>query len=56
MNIEVFSCSGGMAEGLRRAGVPIHMAFDFDEDACDSYEKNLGHRCDVELLSARGPK
>lgn len=44
MNIEVFCCSGGMAEGLRRAGVPLHMAFDKDADACDSYERNLGHR------------
>ena len=44
MILELFSCSGGMAEGLRRAGLVVDMAFDFDSDACDSYETNLGHR------------
>lgn len=44
MIVEVFSCSGGMAEGLRRAGLQPDIAFDYDTDACDSYEKNLGHR------------
>lgn len=44
MNLEIFCCSGGMAEGLRRAGIGIDQAFDFDADACDSYERNLGHR------------
>ena len=42
--IEFFSCSGGMAEGFRRAGVVFDLVFDMDPDACDSYEKNLGHR------------
>lgn len=42
--VEVFSCSGGMAEGLRRAGLGVTMAFDWAKDACDSYERNLGHR------------
>lgn len=42
--IELFCCSGGMAEGFRRAGIEFEMAFDFDSNACDSYEKNLGHR------------
>jgi DNA (cytosine-5)-methyltransferase 1 len=44
MNLELFCCSGGLAEGLRRAGVIIDLAFDFDEDACASYERNLGQR------------
>jgi site-specific DNA-cytosine methylase len=44
MNLEVFCSSGGMAEGLRRAGITIDMAIDADIDACDSYEANLGHR------------
>ncbi len=44
MILEVFCCSGGMAEGLRRAGVQIDAAVDFDTDACDSYEANHGHR------------
>jgi site-specific DNA-cytosine methylase len=41
--LEVFSCSGGMAEGFRRAGLPISMAFDWDPDARASYTQNLGH-------------
>lgn len=44
MNLELFPCSGGMAEGFRRAGVRFDMSFDIDPNACDSYEKNLGHR------------
>lgn len=44
MILEIFSCSGGMAEGLRRAGLKPDMAIDFDTDACESYERNLGHR------------
>lgn len=43
-SLEIFSCSGGMAEGFRRAGVTFSWAFDHDADACDSYEANLGHR------------
>jgi DNA-cytosine methyltransferase len=42
--IELFPCAGGMAEGFRRAGIGFHLAFDKDRDACDSYEKNMGHR------------
>lgn len=44
MNVELFPCSGGMAEGFRRAGITLDWAFDWDADACDSYEHNLGHR------------
>jgi DNA-cytosine methyltransferase len=43
-SIELFSCSGGMAEGFRRAGHVFDWIFDYDKDAVDSYEKNLGHR------------
>jgi site-specific DNA-cytosine methylase len=53
MIFEVFCCSGGMAEGLRRAGVRIDMAFDADPNACESYAENLGHapvRVDVRDL------
>lgn len=54
MNVlEIFSCSGGMAEGLRRAGLPVSVAIDRDADACASYEANLGHapiRVDVHEL------
>jgi site-specific DNA-cytosine methylase len=42
--IELFPCSGGMAEGFRRAGIRFDMAFDKDPDACASYEANHGHR------------
>lgn len=44
MNIEIFSCSGGMAEGFRRASVDFDLVIDKDPDAVASYEKNLGHR------------
>lgn len=44
INVELFSCAGGMAEGFRRAGVTFDMAVDFAEDHCDSYETNIGHR------------
>lgn len=44
INLEIFSCAGGMAEGFRRAGVNFDMAVDFAEDHCDSYERNLGTR------------
>lgn len=44
MNLELFPCSGGLAEGLRRAGIRMGMAFDKSADACDSYERNHGHR------------
>ena len=42
MNIELFSCAGGMAEGFRRAGIEFDVAIDFAEDHCKSYKANLG--------------
>lgn len=42
--IELFPCSGGMALGFHRAGIDFLAAVDFDKDACDSYEANLGKR------------
>ena len=42
--LELNPCSGGMAEGFRRAGITFSWAFDWDPDACASYESNLGHR------------
>lgn len=53
MKIELFPCSGGMAEGFRRAGILFGMSFDWDADACASYASNLGHspvRIDVRDL------
>lgn len=40
--IELFSCSGGMAEGFRRAGIEFLAAYDKSPDACASYAHNLG--------------
>lgn len=53
INVELFCCSGGMAEGFRRAGIAFDLAVDFDHNHCDSYERNLGHRpeqLDVRVL------
>ena len=44
MNLELFCCAGGMAEGFRRAGVHFDVAIDFTPDHCDSYAANIGHR------------
>lgn len=44
INLELFSCAGGMAAGFRRAGIEFDIAVDFARDHCDSYEHNLGHR------------
>lgn len=44
INLELFSCAGGMAEGFRRAGIVFDIAVDFAPDHCESYERNLGHR------------
>jgi site-specific DNA-cytosine methylase len=44
VNLELFPCSGGMAEGFRRAGITFDLSIDYSSDACDSYERNLGHR------------
>jgi DNA (cytosine-5)-methyltransferase 1 len=41
--IELFGCSGGMAEGFRRAGIEFAQSFDADPVACESYARNLGH-------------
>lgn len=41
---ELFGCSGGMAEGFRRAGIEFIASFDVDPDACESYARNLRRR------------
>lgn len=43
MKIEIFGCSGGMAEGFRRAGITFELAIDKSPDAVQSYTRNLGH-------------
>ncbi len=44
LDLELFPCAGGMAEGFRRAGVTFDLAFEWMADHCESYEQNLGHR------------
>jgi site-specific DNA-cytosine methylase len=41
--IELFGCSGGMAEGFKRAGIEFAASFDCDPDAISSYTRNIGH-------------
>ena len=51
--IELFGCSGGMAEGFRRARIPTTWSVDWGADACESYTTNLGYapiRMDVRDL------
>lgn len=53
MNVELFGCSGGMAEGFRRAGIHFDLVVDFDADMVASYDANIGHlpvRMDVRDL------
>ena len=44
MNIELFSASGGFAEGFRRVGIHFDHVFDYAEEAVASYAYNLGHK------------
>jgi site-specific DNA-cytosine methylase len=44
INLEIFSCAGGMAEGFRRAGIHFDIAVDLAADHCASYAANLGHK------------
>lgn len=44
MNLELFPCSGGLAWGLRAAGIRFDLSIDKSPDACASYERNHGHR------------
>jgi len=40
--VSLFSGCGGMDLGFKQAGYDIVWANDIDEDACDTYEKNIG--------------
>jgi site-specific DNA-cytosine methylase len=44
LNLELNACMGGMSEGFRRAGVSFDMAVDYDPNACESHERNIGLR------------
>lgn len=48
--IEGFCGAGGMSLGLQQAGFDIRLAFDINENAVETYNKNIGHHC--ELLDA----
>lgn len=43
VDIELFSCSGGMALGFQAAGVEFDFAFEWDENHAASYKHNVGH-------------
>lgn len=43
-SIELFGCSGGMAEGFRRAGIEFTWVFDWSPEAVASYQANHGHK------------
>ena len=44
IDLELFPCAGGFAEGFRRAGVTFDLAIELEGDHCSSYEANLKHR------------
>lgn len=44
INLELFPCAGGMAEGFKRAGITFDLAIEWMPNHCDSYEANIGHR------------
>ncbi len=44
INVEMFSCSGGFAEGFKRAGVLFDLVIEFMPNHADSYQINIGHR------------
>lgn len=61
--IDAFSGAGGLSLGLSQAGLDIVLAFDTDDRAISTYNRNLGHKClnldansisGAELLDAAG--
>ena len=50
--VSMFSGCGGMDLGFKQAGYNILWANDIDQDACDTYEQNIGHihRGDISKL------
>lgn len=49
--IETFCGAGGMSLGLRRAGIDVRLAFDYNPFAVDTYNRNIVNHCHV--LDAR---
>lgn len=55
INVELNSCMGGMARGFQLAGVHFDIAVDYNANACDSYQRNIGHRpvqVDIKQIAA----
>ena len=44
LDIEAFSCSGGLAKGFQTAGIDFDMVIEIEKEHYDSYEHNIGHR------------
>lgn len=49
--IETFCGAGGMSLGLRRAGIDVRLAFDYNPRAVETYNHNIAQHCHV--LDAR---
>lgn len=44
--IEGFCGAGGMSLGLKQAGFDVRLAFDINENAVETYNKNIGNHCE----------
>lgn len=54
--IEGFCGAGGMSLGLKQAGFDIRLAFDINENAVETYNKNIGNHCeklDASIVSGK---
>lgn len=49
--IESFCGAGGMSLGLRKAGIDVRLAFDYNPQAVETYRRNIAEHCRV--LDAR---
>ncbi|CTS83461.1 TPA: DNA cytosine methyltransferase [Escherichia coli] len=54
--IESFCGAGGMSLGLKQAGFDVRLAFDINENAVETYNKNIGNHCeklDASIVSGK---
>ncbi|CAM7745808.1 DNA cytosine methyltransferase [Salmonella enterica subsp. enterica serovar Havana] len=54
--IEGFCGAGGMSLGLKQAGFDVRLAFDINENAVETYNKNIGNHCeklDASIVSGK---
>ncbi|MCX8955762.1 DNA cytosine methyltransferase [Erwinia psidii] len=54
--IEGFCGAGGMSFGLKQAGFDVRLAFDINENAVETYKKNIGNHCeklDASIVSGK---